>query len=633
MADMLATGVSGLVAFQRALDTTSHNIANANTPGYSRQQVQFTSNPADPGGSGWVGTGVNAASVRRLFDATLASQAQGANSGFQQLDTLSSYASQLDNLFSDAATGMSATLQGFMNAAHAVADAPTDMASRQVLLSQAQTLTDRFKSYNTSLQSTDNQVATQMSSEATTVSTLASNIALLNKQVVAAMGVNQQPPNDLLDQRDQLVSELATHVNLTTVQQSDGALNVFIGSGQALVMNASAGVVSVGPDQFGAPGARLILKNGSGLASDITDAVSGGTIGGLVQFRTQMLQPARNALGQTAATLATLVNTQQGAGLDLQGQVGGPLFGIGAVIVRPSTANAGTAGLAVTRSDPTLLTQADYQVSYDGSAWHMFRTDTGAAVPLSGAGTAGSPLQGDGLAIVVSGSAQAGDHFLVQPTSGAVSGLSVKISQPERVAAAAQLLTSAATTNSGSGAIDAGTVTDTAAWPRGNFTLSFTAANAWQVLDASGTLVKSGSYVAGAPIAFNGVQVSVSGTPATGDSFLIKDNAGGTGDNRNALLIAGLLDKAVLNGGATTVNDSVGRMIGNIAVQTSQAQSGRDAQQIVLNDTNSAVSNLSGVNLDEEAANLVRFQQAYQAAAKVIGVANSLFQTLLDATK
>jgi flagellar hook-associated protein 1 FlgK len=398
-------------------------------------------------------------------------------------------------------------------------------------------------------------------------------------------------------------------------------------------MSASAATVSVGPDQFGAPGARLILKNGSGLASDITDAVSGGTIGGLVQFRTQMLQPARNALGQTAATLATLVNTQQGAGLDLQGQVGGALFNIGAVIVRPSTANAGSAGLAVTRSDPTLLTQADYQLSYDGSAWSLFRTDTGAPVALSGAGTAGSPLQADGLSIVVGGTAQAGDRFLIQPTSGAVSGLSVKISQPEKIAAAAQLLTSAAIGNAGSGAIDAGSVTSTAGWVRGNYTLSFTAANAWQVLDAGGATVASGAYAAGSPIAFNGVQVSISGTPATGDRFLIKDNAGGTGDNRNALLIAGLLDKPVLNAGATSVNDSVGRMIGNIGVQTSQAQSGRDAQQIVLNDTNGAVSNLSGVNLDEEAANLVRFQQAYQAAAKVIGVANSLFQTLLDATR
>jgi flagellar hook-associated protein 1 FlgK len=629
---MLATGVSGLLAFQRALDTTSHNIANANTPGYSRQQVEFFSNPADATGSGWVGNGVSAATVRRLFDATLTSQAQGASSGFQQLDTFSKYAGQLDNLFSDTTTGVSATLQGFINSVHAVSDAPTDIASRQVLLSQAQTLVDRFRSYDASLQNTDNQVAAQLTSEAASVSTLSANIASLNKQIVAALGVNQQPPNDLLDQRDQLVNQLATHVNVSTVAQADGALNVFIGSGQAVVMNTSSATVSVGPDQYGAPGARLMLKLG-GVSSDITDSVSGGTIGGLTQFRTQMLQPARNALGQTALTLASLVNTQQGAGLDLKGQVGGAMFSLGGVTVRPSSGNTGSVAAAVTRSSLASLTTSDYQLFYSGSTWQMIRSDTGAVVPLSGAGTAASPLQADGLSIVLSGTAQAGDRFQIQPTRGAIAGLAVTISQPEQVAAAAQLLTSATQGNAGNGSIDAGQVPVASTWVRGSYTLSFTAANAWKAVDAGGITVATGAYTSGAPIAFNGVQVSVSGTPATGDSFFIKDNAGGTGDNRNALLMAGLLAKPVLAGGTASVSDAVGRMIGDIGVQTSQAQSGRDAQQLILNDTNSAVSNLSGVNLDEEAANLLRFQQAYQAAAKVISVSNSLFQSLLDATR
>ncbi len=633
MADMLATGVSGLVAFQRALDTTSHNIANANTPGYSRQQVEFVTNPAEPLGGGWLGTGVNTATVRRLYDQALAVQAQSASSGFQQLDTLATYAGKLDNLFSDSSTGLSATLQGFMNAVQGVADAPADVSARQVLLSQAQTLTDRLKGYTSSLNATEAQVSGQLGNEAATVTQLASSIANLNKQIVSALGINQQPPNDLLDQRDQLISQLATHVNVTTVAQSDGAINVFIGTGQSLVMNGNSSTMGLGPDQFGVTNNRLLLRNGAAI-TDVTDAIGGGNVGGLLQFRSQMLDPARNTLGQVAAALASQVNSQQASGLDLQGQVGGPMFNIGGVTTLPSTLNTGSATATATRSNAAAITSADYQLLYDGSAWTLTRTDTGASVPLSGAGTNASPFTADGLSIVIGGGTpQAGDRFLVQPTASAVSGLSVAITQPEKVAAAAQLLTSAAASNTGSGTIDAGTVTNTGAWVRGSYTLSFTAANAWKVTDSSGATVATGAYTAGQPIAFNGVQVKVSGAPAAGDSFLVKDNAGGTGDNRNALAMAALLGKPWLNGGTASLSDAVGRMIGDIGVQTSQAQSGRDAQQVVMQDANSAVSNVSGVNLDEEAANLVKFQQAYQAAAKVIAVSNSLFQSLLDATK
>jgi len=310
------------------------------------------------------------------------------------------------------------------------------------------------------------------------------------------------------------------------------------------------------------------------------------------------------------------------------------MFNIGGVTTLPSTLNGGSATASATRSNPAAVSSADYQLLYDGTAWTMTRADTGANVPLSGAGTALSPFTADGLSIVVGGGApQAGDRFLVQPTASAVSGLSVAITQPEKVAAAAQLLTSAGAANTGSGTIDAGTVPSTAAWVRGSYTLTFTAANAWKVTDSTGATVTTGAYTAGQPIAFNGVQVTVSGAPATGDSFAIKDNAGGTGDNRNALAMASLLAKPWLNNGTASLGDTVGRLIGDIGVQTSQVQSGRDAQKVVLQDASAAYSNLSGVNLDEEAANLVKFQQAYQAAAKVIAISNSLFQTLLDATK
>lgn len=632
MADMLSTGVSGLLAFQRALDTTSHNIANASTDGYSREQVDLVTRSTTTLGSGWVGTGVDVAMVRRLYDELIAGQARNAGSGFQQLDTFSTYASRIDNLFSDSTTGLAATLQNFISAVQTVATTPGSVPARQVLLSQAQSLVNRLKSYDGSLATINSQINAQLQSEASTISTLAGEIANLNAKIMAAQGVNQQPPNSLLDERDKLLRDLATHVNVTSVSQSDGSLNVFIGTGQVLVIGGSAAAIATAPDQFDPAGVRFVVQ-GVGPPTDVTDSLAGGTVGGLLQFRRQMLDPARNAIGQTAATVAALVNGQQAAGLDLQGQQGTALFAVGGVNALVSSRNLGSATAAVTRTNSGALTAADYQLVYDGANWTMTRADTGAAITLTGSGTNASPFLGDGLSIVLSGTPQAGDRILIQPTRGVIAGMSVLQTQPEKIAAAAPLLTSAATGNTGNGTIDAGLLTGTTPWVRGDYTLRFTTATNWQVTDASNAVVASGVYAAGTPIAFNGLQVTVGGAPAAGDSFLIKDNVNGTSDNRNALQIAALLSKPVLNGGTVSLSDNIGRLITDIGVQTSQAQTGRDAQQIVMNDANNALNSVSGVNLDEEAANLVRFQQAYQAAAKVIGVANTMFQSLLDATR
>ncbi len=632
MADMLSTGVSGLLAFQRALDTTGHNIANASTEGYSRQLVNLASRTPDAYGNGWVGTGVDVSTVRRMYDEALATQQRSASNMLQQLDTYASYAERINNLFSDSSTGLSNTLQSFSSAIETLSNSPGSVTARQVMISQAQTLVQRLKSYNDNLGALDAQLGTQLRGEASTVSTLARNIADLNQQVIRAQGVNQQPPNDLLDKRDQLISELSGHIGITTLQQDNGAINVFIGSGQALVTNDKAATLAVAPGEFDNQTQRLMLQT-SGTQIDVTSAVSGGTIGGALQFRDEMLQPALNSLGLIGVTLGTLVNQQQADGLDLSGQFGDPLFSLGTVRSLGSTSNAGNASLSATRTDLSALTAENVQLRFDGSNWSASRPGTGVAVPMTGAGTAGSPLVVDGLSIVVSGTAQTGDTFLVQPTHDAIAGMSVAMTDPAGIAAAAPLLTSAAVGNSGNASISTGTVTNPGAWVRGSYTLSFTSATAWQVVDASSTVVASGTYTAGAPINFNGMQVAVSGAPATGDSFTIADNSNGSGDNRNLLALSALLEQPTLNGGSESLSDAVGRFIGDVGVKTNQAQVGRDAQSVVLDNANLAMQDVSGVNLDEEAAALVRYQQAYQAAAQVIAAANEMFDTLLNATR
>jgi flagellar hook-associated protein 1 FlgK len=633
MADMLSTGVSGLLAFQTAIDTTSHNIANASTPGYSRQLVNFATQGADQLGNGWVGRGVAIDSIRRAFDATLSAQVRTATSGYQQLDTFATFAARVDNLFSDTSTGLSTTLQQFVNAVQAVADAPTSNAARQVLLSQAQSLVTRLKSYNGSLDTLDHQIGTQLGSEAATVSSLAQGIADVNRQIVAAQGQSQAMPNDLLDQRDRLIDELSQHIGLYTVAQDDGSVNVYIGSGQALVTGGTAAALVTVPDDFDPTSQHLALQQG-GASTDVTSLVSGGTLGGLLQFRSTLLEAARNSLGQIAVAVATLFNDQHASGLDLNGQFGGQFFSVGGVRTLPATDNAGNAALGVMRSSLAGLTTADYTLQYDGSAWSLTRNDTGLAVAMSGSGTVADPFVADGLEIVVSGSAQAGDRFQIQPTSQAVSGFGVLISDPAKIAAAAPLVAAAAATNTGSGAVSDASVTDASTWVRDTYTLAFDATGGWQITDSGNATVASGSsYTAGSPIAFNGMAVVLSGAPAAGDRFTISANTSGGGDNRNALALASMLSQGALRGGSTSVQSAVGQFISGIGVQTAQAQAGRDAQQVVKDDAAAQFDSISGVNLDEEAANLVRYQQAYQAAAKVISIANTLFQALLDATR
>jgi len=632
MSDMLSTGVSGLLAFQKALATVSHNIANANTPGYSRQSVHLATNPAEPTGGGWIGNGVSSTTVTRAYNGFLVGQTLSASSSYNQFDTVSNLASSLNNLFGDSSTGLSATLQGFSQAVQTMANAPSQTTARQAVLNQAQTLISQFKSYESSLHSLDNQIGTQLGTEASTITSLAKNIASLNQQISAAQASMQQPPNDLMDQRDQLISQLAGHINVNTVTQSDGSINVYIGNGQSLVVGTSAMTLAAGSDTFNSGQMRLSVLTSNG-AVDVTQSLSGGTVGGLLQFQEQMLQPAHNVLGQAAATLANLVNTQNAAGLDQSGAIGGPLLAVGGVRVLTSDTNQGSANVAGVIGDFTTLNANDGILRYDGTQWSLADATSGKSQALTASTSGGTTtLTGGGLVLTVTGAAQAGDRFLVQPLSQAVSGLTLLTTDPAKLAAAAPVATGAGATNTGTGAIDGGTVPTTTTWVRGNYTVQFTSPSTYTIKDASGaTVVANGSYTDGATINFRGIQVVISGAPATGDSFAVNDNANGTGDNRNALKLAGLLNQKVFAGGTQSVADLVNAYVGTVGLQTSQAQNGATAQQNLLTSAQTAQQGVSGVNLDEEAANMLKLQQAYQAAAQVIKISDSLFQSLINA--
>jgi flagellar hook-associated protein 1 FlgK len=632
MGDILSTSISGLLAFQQALTVTSNNVSNAASKGYSVENINLRESLGQGTATGYIGSGVNVQSVTRSYDEMLAAQVRSSQSSYSAFNTVATQAAQIDNMLSDTKTGLTASLQAFVNALQSVSTSPSSTAQRQVLLSQAQAVTQQLQNYQSQIAQYSGNIEQQIGNTVIQVNSLAKNIAQLNAQIKGAEGGTGQIPNQLLDQRDQLIDQLSQYVNVNAVQESDGQMDLYIGSGQALVVASSAQTLVASPSATDATRQNIGIANANGPATDVTSEITGGSLGGLLSTRGQVLDPTQNALGQIAVGLATLMNQQQAAGMDLSGNTGQPMFSVGGVLTAPSTANTGNGTLSVARTNLSQLTADDYQLSFDGTAWQLQDTTTGQAVGMTGTGTNADPFLAAGMSIEVNGSANAGDTYVVRPTAGAVSQLSVLLTNPSQVAAASLGAAAQGSGNTGNAVISSPTVTDPTNWTSGNFTISFTAANQYQVTDSGGTVVGSGTYNSGTPITFNGEKVTISGTAATGDTFTVGPNStANTGDNTNVLAMIAAMSSKVMGGGTASLNDVANNLVSATGVLTQQAQANASAQETVNQSATDARNNVSGVNLDEEAAKMLQFQQAYQACAQMIQTSNSVFQTLISA--
>ena len=628
MADVLSTGLSGLRSLQRALDTTSHNIANVSTEGYTRQRAEFQTRPAEATGGGWIGTGVETSTVRRVYDQFLAQQTRTSGTNLARLDEFASQAARIDNLLGDANNGLSTSLQKFTDALNEVSTTPASIPARQVLISEGRALAERLKTYDGRLRDMSAEVNGRLGIEAKEITTLAQGVAKLNGEITAATQRSGQPPNDLLDQRDALINELSGKVSVTVVAEGDATLNVFIGNGQPLVLGLQASQVTTTVDPLDPERTVLSMRTGAG-TMDLSRVVSGGTLGGLLDWRSQMLDPARNELGRIGVAMTTQVNAQHREGMDLAGSLGGDFFNIGAATATAATANTGTSVVAVTRTNLGALQANDYVLGRTATGYTLRRQDTGAAVAFTGTGTSADPILADGLSIVVGAGIATGDQYTIRPTRDALAGISVAITDPAKVAAAAPIRASAATTNTGTGTVSSGEVLDpTDAAILNTVNIDFTSATTYTVNGAG-----SFTYTPGSSIDVNAWRIQVNGAPATGDRFSVRSNAGATGDNRNAFALADAMKANVLDGGTKSASGAVERLIADVATSTRTAQVSRDAETIVHNSDVDAQDSVSGVNLDEEAANMLRYQQAYAAAAQIISIANEMFDTLLNAVR
>ncbi len=748
---MFGAGIAGLNANRRALDITSNNIANVNTEGYSRQRANFSLEGELPE--------VNA---RRSYDSFISNQVRSNTSSTSYLKSFSELSGQVDNNLSDAQAGIMPSMQRFFNAIQTVSNDPASPTARQTLLSEAETLAGNFNSLGERLNQLNNGLNGKLNTLTGEINSLSSGIADINQRIFYTQTSGLSEPNTLLDQRDQMIQELSELTQVTTVVQKDGAMNVFIGSGQAVVAGFDSFNLSTERNSFD-PSQSEIMIDSAGGKVNISDLMRGsGEIGGVLDFRSQVLNDTRNTLGMMAIGVTSAFNEQNRAGLDLNGRTGGDFFtpiDQSSIGVLTHESNRGSAIIDASISDPNQLTGSDYSLERTTEGYQLTRMSDQQVTKLSQFPV--NPEIVDGVEFSLnSGGMAIGDRMLIQPTRNAATTMGVAITNVNDIAAAAPLVSAAAFENTGAGVSGDASIADSTTFIAGNYmvqmatrsgavadagatrgtivdngndsdlqyelkindvpiyiqneagtaladldvlsaeinldtantgvksyvdngqlfltndppspraisvteTLSTTNgtvedgdtitgyfgatltgqsnpevtttfnknADSYIVFDDTNTPITSSAYATGSEITFNGISTSVTGLPNSGDTFSVNLNQSGVGDNRNIMKMADLQSLQMMNSGTTTFGDVYGQMASKVGSNTQQANINLETQSALLVQSQQARDAKSGVNLDEEAANLMRYEQAYQASAQVISVANSMFDTLLNAVR
>jgi flagellar hook-associated protein 1 FlgK len=659
---VLGVGLTGLNAAQAGLITTQHNISNASTPGFHRQQIiQGTANP-QLYGAGYFGQGTSVEAVKRVYSQFLDNQVSLSETTSSYLDSFYTQVKQIDNLLADPTAGLSPSLQDFFNSVHAVAADASSVPARQGMLSSASALVGKFGTLSEQLQGMRDGVNGQIVSSVGEINSYISQIATLNDQIRLAQSTTLgAQPNDLLDQREQLTGELNKLVNVSVVKQDDGSVNLFIGSGQALIVGNRVFNLTTAKSTEDPENTVVAYSSGGSTAAPLSDnSLTGGTLGGLLSFRNTTLNSAFNGLGRVAVGLAQTFNEQHKLGVDLNGAQGGNFFNLSSATPAVISNLNNTGGAILTASYTPLqsaaLTTDNYRISFDGTNYALTNLTTGSNVAgVTNAATLVAAVGNLGLTLNVNATVPplSGDHWLLLPTRYGTSAISMAITNTSQIAAAAPVKTSTTLSNTGSGEISAGAVDSTFSFPLAaavtltynSGTGKFSAAPAQAVTVTSGgtsTSYASGTpftYVSGATISFGGISLVITGSPANTDTFTVSPNSGASfaavSDSRNALLLAGLQTSSTLannaNGTATASYQGVySQLVSEVGNKTREFEVRSKAQAIVVSQAQQQQQSLSGVNLDEEAANLVRYQQAYQAAGKSMQIAATLFATLLS---
>ncbi len=681
MADLLNIGLSGLSASKTQLSITGHNITNVNTPGFSRQNASQATTSPQFSGAGYIGSGTTLVDVRRTYSEFLTNQVRSSTALNSDVAAYKSQIDQLDSLLAGSTTGITPSLQSFFSALQTAAEDPANIPARQLVLAEAEGLARRFNTVYDRLSEQNSFTNKQMAAVTDQVNRLAGSIGSLNESIAVA-AANGKQPNDLLDARDEAVRQLSSYIGVTVVPQDDSSFNIFIGSGQPLVVGSSVARLEVVPGQ-GDPNRHEVQFISGGSRQGITSQITGGELGGLIRYREEVLDSTMNSLGRLALAVSDQINSQLGQGLDLKGQVGSALFGdyndpaLAKLRVNAFSGNSSSAQPALNITDTSQLTTSDYLMEYDGTSYKVRRLSDNQPMTVTAAADGTLSItdkngRDQGFQIVPgTPSPEAGDKFTLQPTRRGATDISAILDQADQLAFASPVRAESDLQNAGTGAISQPDMVSApspidlaelnAAFGSGlELTATVNADGSYTLTDAGSLpagwsyLDEKGNPLATAPtlqsgnsnsvrLAYTGASgetyqfdFSVSGRPQTGDSFSLTFNQSGVSDNRNALKLADLQSKQTVGvdgsvaGSGFSFTDGYGELVERVGTLTAQARMDNEATGAILKQATDNRDSLSAVNLDEEAANLIKFEQYYNASAQIIQVARSLFDTLIS---
>ena len=682
--DVLGISTSGAMAAQRALSTTSHNIANATTKGYSRQRTDIVARAPQPRGNGAVGTGAIVDNVRRVYDEFVSEELRNTSSLTTGLNTQYDYISQVDTMLSDPEAGLAPAIQNFFGAMNGVADDPASVSARQVLLSEAHSLEDRFKYLDNRFDSMRNGVKKDMRNTVQTINDLAQSIADVNEAVVRAREIGGTTPNDLLDQRDRLLLDLSNKISVKGQLQDDGRLNVFVGNGQVLVVGGEAAKMEVVSSPDDASEVEVVFKSKSS-ESFITSFLSGGELGGMLEFKKRVLDVSQNDLGRIAIGISKTFNEQHRLGMDLKNVLGETFFeelDITAPQVKQSIRNNGDLKIAAEITDLDKITVSDYRLSFHDGVYRLVRMMDDKLVDTFSSFPAEINDEGFLLKIESGSNIENGDSYIIRPTVEASERFKVLISDIKKIAAASPIRAFPDVGNLGDATISSVEVlgTDSELFKGNNQDLAmplvvrFVDDRHYEILDNTGKPVshklaavpddleiseneEGHASLSEHPAAASApsitsvheydpnkgidvfptpdgldlkVRFKISGSPKQGDTFHIEYNKDGIGDNSNAVSLASLQNKRLLEDATATYTQVYSRLVSRVGSRTHELDTSSKAQQLLLQQAVQRRESISGVNMDEEAADLVRYQQLYKANAQVIATAKELFDTLMQ---
>ncbi|MFJ5330220.1 flagellar hook-associated protein FlgK [Pectobacterium versatile] len=562
MSNLINTAMSGLKGAQVALSTVSNNISNQAVTGYSRQNAILEQAISSSTSAGYIGNGVNVVSINRQYNEFITNQLRAAQTTSSSVSAYYEQISKIDNLLASSTTSLSSTIQGFFSNLQNLTSNAGDSATRQTVLGKAEGLVNQFKVTDKYLRDMDSGLNTQIQSTVGQINTYTDQIASLNNEITKLMGANSGTmPNDLLDQRDLLVDQLNKLVGVDVTVQDGIVYNVALKNGTNLVQaGTSNDLVAIGSSN---DPTRLTI----GYKDQTSDVISlnestltGGSLGGLLSFRTETLDEARGQLGQLALAFADAFNTQHQQGYDRNGVKGGDFFSFGKAVVLNDSKNGGNAALTPSYTDTKDVQATNYSIKYDGANWQVTRLSDNSKFTAA-VDTSDNSLNFDGVKMAITGTPATNDSFLLKPVNDVIIDMAVAVSDPNKIAAASVKLDE----------------------------------NGAPVLDGSGNPV-----------------------------------FGGVSDNTNAKALLALQNEKIV-GGKASVSGAYASLVGTIGNQTSTLKINNTSQQNVVKQLTAEQQSVSGVNLDEEYGDLMRYQQYYMANAQVIKTAQSIFDALLAA--